>query len=216
MSRWSVAVLIVSVLVAVFVFSTGFARKAKEGRELAEAGYLGNDISTENLDFKKLSKKFGHGSRKTTGNREYRGGRCYWGGQEHIGVSTNYFLEKAKKNLDLTEAQQDSLEELSSRGRDKLVELRTRFKKQRLKVKRLEQKFPSDEGEIFSGIDDLYSTKARLTKLQAKIRLEVKKILGEEKWDRLRKSFGRETPGKPMESGLRSVYEEENSFKYDG
>jgi Spy/CpxP family protein refolding chaperone len=99
-------------------------------------------------------------------------------------------LPQVSQKLDLTEEHGRRLDELFFQNRRKLIDLRSGLEKDRLELETLIDREPLDEGAVMTQVKRLQTARSELAIEKFHYFLEVRKILGIERFRRLEALFG--------------------------
>jgi Spy/CpxP family protein refolding chaperone len=99
-------------------------------------------------------------------------------------------LPQVSQKLELTEEHKRRLDELFVQNRRKLIDLRSGFERDRLDLDAMIDKDPIDEKAILDGVKRLQASRSELAIERFRYFLEVRKILGVERFRRLQALYG--------------------------
>jgi Spy/CpxP family protein refolding chaperone len=99
-------------------------------------------------------------------------------------------LPQVSQRLDLTEEHRRRLDDLFFQNRRKLIDLRSRLERDRLDLETLMDREPIDEGGVMAQVKRLQATRSELAIEKFRYFLEVRKILGVERFRRLEALYG--------------------------
>ncbi|MHC1742314.1 MAG: Spy/CpxP family protein refolding chaperone [Syntrophobacteraceae bacterium] len=107
-----------------------------------------------------------------------------------IGPGRWWRLPLVSQRLDLTEDHKRRLDELFVQNRRKLIDLRSGLERDRLDLEALIDKEPLDENAVMAGFKRLENARGALAVEKFRYFLEVRKILGVDRFRRLEALYG--------------------------
>ncbi|MBW2108404.1 MAG: periplasmic heavy metal sensor [Deltaproteobacteria bacterium] len=115
-------------------------------------------------------------------------------------------MPRLEKQLDLTQNEKDNLDDLFVDSRRKLIDLRSAVQKERFELENLLEKDPLDETAVARQFKKLEKARSDLTSERFRFALNVRKILGLERYERLKNAFKQmrkrnRRAGRPRPSG---------------
>jgi Spy/CpxP family protein refolding chaperone len=101
-----------------------------------------------------------------------------------------WWLPQVSQRLDLGPEHRRRLDDLFIQNRRKLVDLRSRIERDRLELEALIDREPLDEGAIMAEVKRLEAARGELAIEKFRYFLEVRKILGVDRFRRLQALYG--------------------------
>lgn len=110
--------------------------------------------------------------------------------EEPFGPGRWWRLPQVSQRLDLTEEHRRRLDDLFLQNRRKLIEMRSGLERDRFDLEALIDREPLDEGAVMAQVKRLQATRSELAIEKFHYFLEVRKILGIERFRRLEGLYG--------------------------
>lgn len=110
-------------------------------------------------------------------------------GQKSMPHGKWWYSENIVKKLDLTKGEINLLDNIYTQSRRKLIELKSEVEKERFEYETLMESEDMKESEVMSQAKKLETVRAKLSTERSRFLLEVRKVLGAERFRKLKSSF---------------------------